>query len=436
MVHRVYVRFLRMSTSNNDYAARMQHSLSKRQWRAEFSADLGCPPPFEWVHVKMPNRDSAASAVLSFNPIRWFSRDQDDLPHSDNSASAASLPAAEAVQAHLLALYKGRKPRHFATIHSADPGGPDPLTGVSVWQRVEPQAHWHYVSHGLSLPRGKVSGNPRDSGFGFELSLRLLAGRDEAEPPLWPLEFLHNLARYVYRTGNALENGHRMSANGPIAPGSNTQLCAMGFVDDPEVDALTSASGQIRFLQVVPLTADEEHAAERWDTRKLLAALLTRLPLWITPIQRGSMLGSPAIEAAVREGMARDGSSTGVLYTDVLDIALHKRMLRKPLLEITLGAQHMAKLSGLLPFRLAFGRPLVLSGPAWRLNFLPAEKNSFKVDGNAVTLYLTAAMVDAFGIVFQSGEGQQMLPDFEEITWHIKRTVIRNAQGDIVTVIA
>ncbi len=345
------------------------------------------------------------------------------------------MSAPEAVPAHLSALYKGRKPRHFATIHSTDPGGPDPLTGISVWKRVDPQGHWHYVTHGLSTPRGAARRQPNDSGFGFELSFRLMAG-DEAEPPLWPLEFLHNLARYVFRTGNSLENGHRMNANGPIAPGSNTQLCAMGFANDPEVDTLQCASGQVSFLQVVAITADEEHAAERWDTRKLLDALLTRMPLWITALQRDSLLHVAAIDKVVSAGTARDGSSTGLLFTDFLDVAVQKRMLRKPVIDITVGAQHVAKLIALLPLRLAFQRPFVLWGPSWRLQFNSSTRNSFKVDGNVLTLNMTPGMVDAFAIIFQAGEGKHVLPDFEEITWHIKRTVIRNAQGDIVTVIA
>lgn len=340
------------------------------------------------------------------------------------------------MQEHLLSLYKGRKPRHFATIHSADPAGIDPLTGISVWKRAEPQSHWHYVTHGLALAHGKGNPHASDSGFGFELTLRLLADRDEAAPPLWPLEFLHNLARYVARTGNRLESGHRMSANGPIAPGSNTQLCAMGFAPDPEVTPLQGASGQVSFLQVVGLTADEEGAAECWDTRKLLDVLLTRLPLWITPLQRSSLLQTEGVSAAVKQGSARDGSSTSMLYTDVLDVSLQKRLLRKSVIDITVGAQQIAKLIKLLALRLPFQRTLGLSGPAWQLHFQLAARSSARVDGNVLTLNFTPGLVEAFGIILNDGEGDYELPDLEEITWHVKRTVIRNAQGDIVTVIA
>ncbi len=346
------------------------------------------------------------------------------------------MPADEAVQAHLLSLYKGRKPRHFATIHSSDQAGPDPLTGISVWKRAQPQSHWHYVTHGLSLAHAGTARPAGGSGFGFELTFRLLAGRDEAEPPLWPLEFMHNLACYVARTGNSLENGHRMNANGPIAPGSGSQLCAVGFADDPEVLAVECATGKIAFLQLVALSADEERAAERWDTRKLLDVLLTRMPLWITVLHRESMLNIDTIKHSVAQGTARDGSSTGVLYTDVLNIDVQKRVLRKSIIDITLGAQHIAKLIELLPLRLPFERPFVLWGPTWQLHFKLASRNAVKVHGSTLTLHFTPGMIDAFAIIFREGEGNHVLPAFEEITWHIKRTVIRNAQGDIVTVIA
>jgi hypothetical protein len=55
----------------------------------------------------------------------------------------------------------------------------------------------------------------------------------EQEPPSWPVNFLQNIARYVFRTGNVLAPGHWMTANGPIKADADTLLTEMGFALDP-----------------------------------------------------------------------------------------------------------------------------------------------------------------------------------------------------------
>jgi suppressor of fused-like protein len=353
------------------------------------------------------------------------------LQDKDN---VAAMPAPAAIAAHLDTLYKGRKPRHFATIHSAHPAGQDPLTGVSVWKRAEPVPHWHYVTQGLSQPNPKAHA-PGASGFGFELTFRLACSAEAMDAPLWPLDFLHSLARYVFRTSHALQDGHRMNASGPIAPGQPTQLCAMGFTSDPELPAIASQSGSIAFLQVVGLTGDEESAAERWDTRKLLDAFLAHMPMWVTRLERASLLSIPALQVKVRQGAQHDGSSTGVLVADLLDMAIQKRLLRKPLVGITLGALQLAKLHELLPLRLPFGRPFMLSGPAWKLQCRQRERSDWSLEGNVLTLDLSPSMTDALAAALPAREGQYRLAGFDELQWSVKQTAIRNAQGDIVEVI-
>ena len=347
--------------------------------------------------------------------------------------NVAAMPAPAAIAAHFDALYKGRKPRHFATIHSAHPAGQDPLTGVSVWKRAEPVPHWHYVTQGLSQPTPKAR-TPGASGFGFELTFRLACTADATHAPLWPLDFLHNLARYVFRTSHALQDGHRMNASGPIAPGQQTLLCAMGFTHDPELPPITSQTGSVYFLQVAGLTADEESAAERWDTRKLLDAFLPHMPMWVTRLDRKSLLTIPALQVKVKQGAQHDGSSTGVLVTDLLIMDVQKRMLRKPLVDVTLGALQLAKLHELLPLRLPFGRDFMLSGPACKLQFRQRERSAWKIDGNVLTLDLSASMTDALAAALPAREGQFRLAGFDELRWNVRQTAIRNAQGDIVEV--
>jgi suppressor of fused-like protein len=77
-----------------------------------------------------------------------------------------------------------------------------------------------------------------------------------------------------------------MTANGPIALDTATELCSMGFAFDPELPVLDTPHGRLAFRQVVGLTIDEERAAKRWDTRQLLDALLPYMPLWVTDLGR------------------------------------------------------------------------------------------------------------------------------------------------------
>ncbi len=94
---------------------------------------------------------------------------QDDNAGDDENLS----PGWDAITAALERLYPGQEPKHYATVLKWMFGGPDPLDGVSVWKRMEPVPHWHYLSYGLSELYAKESGDADTSGYGFELTFRL-----------------------------------------------------------------------------------------------------------------------------------------------------------------------------------------------------------------------------------------------------------------------
>ena len=75
----------------------------------------------------------------------------------------------------------------------------EPLASVRVYFNVAQGGHWHYLTLGFSDLYAYECGNEFNaSGFGFELSLRIPAGDDEA-PPGWPIEVFQYLAEYVFR---------------------------------------------------------------------------------------------------------------------------------------------------------------------------------------------------------------------------------------------
>ena len=54
------------------------------------------------------------------------------------------------------------------------------------------------------------------SGFGFELTFRLMRSRDETTPPTWPAALLQALAKYVFHSGNSFYAGDHVSWHCPL----------------------------------------------------------------------------------------------------------------------------------------------------------------------------------------------------------------------------
>src|SRR5207249_3966557 len=134
--------------------------------------------------------------------------------------------------------------------------------------------------------------------------------------PVWAVNFLQNLARYVFRTGNVFGVHHHLDLNGPIALGEATDIQAALFVADPELPAINTPNGRVQFLQVVGLTRDEMHALEEWQPAPVVELLARDNPLLITDLKRKSILRDPETARAIEEGALRDGSSANGIYVN------------------------------------------------------------------------------------------------------------------------
>lgn len=64
------------------------------------------------------------------------------------------------------------------------------------------------------------SGPGRPSGFGFELTFRLVRERNEMTPPTWPANVMQQLAKYVFNSGNMLLPGDHVSWHAPLDSGN------------------------------------------------------------------------------------------------------------------------------------------------------------------------------------------------------------------------
>jgi hypothetical protein len=85
----------------------------------------------------------------------------------------SDAPGWAAIDARLAELYPDIEPKHYGTQHRFALGGPDPLDGVSFYQRAEPVPHWHIIGYGMSELYAKETDNPDESGWGLEFTFRI-----------------------------------------------------------------------------------------------------------------------------------------------------------------------------------------------------------------------------------------------------------------------
>jgi len=223
----------------------------------------------------------------------------------DNTES----PGWDAIDAALLPIYGDREPYHVGTIISYRLGGPDPIHGISAYANVTPVPHWHFITYGFTELWGKESQDPNISGFGFELTFRPTRDPQEKKPPNWALNFLQNLARYVFETGNRFGLGHTLPLHGPIEVGSSTLIHAVSFAPDPQLPPIATPNGRVEFLQVVGLTMDELEAISSWNASAFLE-LRSREDLFLlTDLARSSWLTDSKFAGEVARLSKKEGSS-------------------------------------------------------------------------------------------------------------------------------
>lgn len=237
--------------------------------------------------------------------------------------------------------------------------GDVPINGISVYRATEPVPHWLYVTYGFSdlFDAGLDFGVPEESAFGFELVFRLAddAALDrQAEPPMWVVSLLVNMAKYVFSSGNRFRPGHHLPTNGPINLATpDTLLRGLGFLEDAQLGTIATPNGSVRFLHAFGVTERELRAGRRWNMRSFLELVTQRHR--VTDLDRAEVLDDPAFADEVERRTQAEGSTTGTLFVDQLAIsqdgATH-------VLEI--GATAAPGVAELLPLRIPFGWPLVL----------------------------------------------------------------------------
>ncbi len=346
-------------------------------------------------------------------------------------------PGWDAITDAMTNLYGEVEPHHYGTIIPAMLGGDDPLQGISIYKSTSAMPHWHFVTYGFSELYDKESDDAEFSGYGFELTFRLLRG-DEEEAPQWALSFLQNLARYVFSSGNYFDTGHHMNANGPIALEEDTLLHAIAFVDDPELSTLDTPNGKVGMLQVCGITLDELDAAQAWNTAGLMSLLEPKTPLFITDLNRNSVLDDPMMQERVEAGIKADGSSMGSQFISKCDWRIHKKLLRSDQLVITLGANGLKHLGRALIGRLTFGRDLLLSSDDSKILLEQGDVFSWheeQLDGIVLLkLVLPDTLTREIAETLKPVAGEYAFAD-NRLLFVIEQSIIKNQDGSTREVI-
>lgn len=153
--------------------------------------------------------------------------------------------------------------------------------------------HWHYVTYGLSeLCLPNPADDPEISGWGFELSFRLLRGL-ESSAPGWPFAVLNRLANFV-NEGNVTipPAGTRINRRGPITgfpdnpDAADTKMTTFAVAVDPQLGEMDTENGHVAFLLPVGVTDGERDERVATSTATALDRFRTGNPLQITDVQR------------------------------------------------------------------------------------------------------------------------------------------------------
>ncbi|GIO40021.1 hypothetical protein J41TS12_48820 [Paenibacillus antibioticophila] len=342
----------------------------------------------------------------------------------------------DAIEEQMKRLYGEQEPKHYGTSLPYQLGGNDPLDGLSAYKATHPVPHWHIVTFGFSELYAKESEDTAYSGYGFELTFRVARQEDEDQPPMWALNLLQNMGRYVFNSGNIFADGDYMDANGPICLGADTLLTALAFTEDPELPAIHTPHGRVEFLQMIGISEDELEAMKTWSTTGLLEAGQSVIPGYITDLSRDSMLQIPAIAEAIEQGIERDGSNTGFLFVDQLAFEPGKKKLfGKTPAKLTLGAKQAETVGKLLRGRLLKSKDLTLASRDCQIILESAEATSYETGEGAVRLHLSPAVSMELSQKLQAKEGAIELSSYDGLIIQIVKTYIKDQEGNVVSTV-
>lgn len=198
-----------------------------------------------------------------------------------------------ALDKKIMEVYPNQAPRHYAPPLHYMLGGADPLDGTSIYDSEKQEFHRHFVSYGMSnLYYDEDAAESEFSRWGFEFTFRLKPFDEDTEDPIWAINLMNNLGRYVFESQKWFEPNHFIPANGPIRLDSKADIGIVGiaFTVDPELGVVQTPNGEVTFLQMVGLTQNELDELQNNPKKEAVEELLNKMrdenPLLITDLMR------------------------------------------------------------------------------------------------------------------------------------------------------
>ncbi len=350
---------------------------------------------------------------------------------------------ADYIAEKMQALYPDQEGFYYGTVLPYFLGGKDPLDGVEVYISEKEEGHWHYVTYGFSNLYDDVDDEDeddeeeedneetKDSGYGFELTFRLK--KETQEPPVWPVNLLQNLARYVFSTGNCFDAGHHMSCNGPIALDTDTKLMALGFCIDPELGEMDTCSGHVKFLQAVALTLDEMYAMMHWIGEKFLKELFCYIPYGITDLNRSSLLENEKFKQVLDKGIEEDGSSSVAVYTSA--IKCYQSSDDEQMIIVEMGAMNVETFLTMLRGRTQKERSLFIIAETFTLSIEWASQSEYcEKEKDFAILRLSKETLQEIQTILRPHVGTYRC-DTMPLQFIIERSEIKDSKGKVIEVI-
>jgi suppressor of fused-like protein len=291
-----------------------------------------------------------------------------------------------------------------------------PLEEVTLHAVGEPET-WHLVTRGLTELEAKSSPNLDQSGWGFELTLRLEGGVDggEAEPE-WAVGLLTNLAAYVWTSQNPFAAGHHLDLGGPMRLKTSTEITAAAVVLDPALGAITTDFGRVEFLQVVGLTADELELCRSWSTEGVIGLLAAEDPFLVTRLGRRSLLADSARAAEITRLVGQDGSS----LTELRVATLRWSRQRGSRTLLVLGAGAAAALGPALRRELIGpGASFTVLSDPFAARFTVAEEPAWRLEGQVLEVAVPLAEVEGLARLFDGRPGQGRRPAWPGLRFRV-----------------
>jgi hypothetical protein len=296
-------------------------------------------------------------------------------------------PGWNAINATMATLYGAKEPKFYGVQVPRRQGGPDPLDGVSIFESDKGRYHYHYVTYGFSELYGKESPNRERSGYGIELTFRLMM--EQKEPPIWPVVVLQNLARYVFATNTPFKAGDYLDLNGKIYLEVETEIKAILFWPDPELlEPVDTPNGKVQFLQVYGITLEELKAARMWNTEGIVKICLRNNPYLVTDLNRESMTTYSEIRKEIDEGGDKDGASTDQMPASQLDWKVGGMVTKAA--QLIIGSSAVEDLKKTLKRRHKFGNELSVIGEKKRVKFTPAAAFNWRAGADELIVQVTA----------------------------------------------